>query len=326
VVLSDAAVPADLLVNMNFNGGYEKVITGGLDGTAFLGPPKNAISHQLLTPDVVNRSSIIPPNTEVVIRLTLHENTMFRFSNASMKFNNYFKSAAPTDAAELLLFKAESKPDRVRVELKEICLLAEKVTFANEEIQKQLEKKEISYFYDRPYTTISHIPSGQQFFTTSHIIPKTASCLYVFFPFAFQLFGDTIGKRTSDCCRFTLPATLSNLTMKIDETSVYFAQGLAISGTNSRSSSDAKMYHEYITQSNLMDESFEDIFKHPGSNGFAHVFILNLTPFDRTSSSKLTIEMTFMGAGGTAGQMLAVIAPCEKVIRLTKDEGWTKED
>lgn len=174
------------------------ICCSGLDGVPLLGRPKCFLSHFREGGKIwQNKSVIVPPKTELTIKLQLVENFTVKLYKKGIVFANYFLNEKPvkgaaedqaTFATREAAFEATFIPKSVTVTISDINLLAERMSLKN---YKMEEGQVFSFYHDAPQFQHSQIQSNSSTVQLVHDIPKSVPVAFFATLFDTQFNADT---------------------------------------------------------------------------------------------------------------------------------------
>ena len=288
---------------LNKTGDNQVVLAGDLDGIFPISKPKNLSLEKIYhCSSGLNQKPLIPPHTELTIRIRLNDPLHLRVIDTKCEDNIYFSN---TDIGN------NSFPfDDLNIHIKDISLLVERIKWDNEKIQKQLSTGGVNYEFDQ-YTHRAHaLPTGQVVTNTKEKIPSHTGLVYIAFMKSCQLYKDSAEKRSSDGTRFALPPNLEKLIFKLNGKTILFENGLHISRDKCHGEPDAMLFYQYLRSRGLTTDSFESFFPDGTNNlGWKCVFPLDLTTFQITEPADLVVEAHWKSTASPADYFLAMFMP-----------------
>lgn len=213
------------------------------------------------------------------------------------------------------------------IEIEDIWLMCERVKFHNPAVQRELNSEHLKYYVDKPQFSLVSVGTGLQYLSSTHVIPVNTSCVYVAISFAFQIFGDTSGRRASDITKLTMPKNHKKITFRLDDQPILFSEGLQIRAIQPHACPDTALLYEYLRDEELIDMDFESFSCLPSKMSFNQAFMVDCSKFGLKSPAKLTVELEYESQSlSEAGRMVAVICPVETCIQRTKNGIWSRQD
>ena len=272
-------------------------VSGDIDGMLFLSKPKNLGLNSILECDTgKNQHPILPPNTELQIKMRLNYPLVYRLIDTQMSADQYFSHE--TDTAALPPAADKFANGRfLNFEINDVTLNIEKVRWSKEKIQKNMASGSINFEFDQYLFRARGIDANTTTTKTEHDIPSHVGLVYVMFARSNQLIYDSQGHRSSDFTRFSLPPNMTHIEFKLNGNRILFANGLSLTKTKNHSEKDAKQFYDYLFHRNLTDDDFDSFFPTGKSAkhviGFKQCFPLDLTPYKLETPSKIEINCSF---------------------------------
>ena len=285
-------------------------VSGDLDGMLFLSRPKNLGLNSIEECDAgKNQHPLIPPHTEVQIKMRLNDPIEARVIDTKMSQKTFF-SDDPISLATAgtegtggnagTAGTAGNPPTKdkflrgkfCKLHIQDITIGIEKVRAKKEKIQRNMAQGSITFHIDQYLFRARSLQPTTATTNTEFDLPPNIQLCYVFFCRSNQLIFDSLGNRGSDLTRFCLPPKLEHIEFRLDGNRFLFANGLSISREDASSQPDAKQFHDYLRHRNLTDDSFNTFFPKGQKTkkiGFKHVFPIDFTNFAMESPSKLEI-------------------------------------
>ena len=270
-------------------------VSGDIDGVLFLCKPKNLGLNSILGCDSgLNQHPILPPNTELHIRIRLNDPLQYRMIDSRMQHAMFFSDAAngtssPPTADKFL------KGKFVDIEINDITLDIEKVRPNKEKLQKSMAQGSIDFTFDQYLFRAVSLDANATTTNSKFDLPPDIGLVYVFFCRSNQLIFDVEGNRGSDLTRFAFPKTMRHVEFILDGIKILFTNGLTINRANAASQCDSVLWHKYLLHRKLTDDSFSSFFPKQldhvtGNVGFKHAFPIDLTPYSKSKPCLLEIN------------------------------------
>ena len=284
-------------------GDDQVILAGDLDGIFPMSNPKNLALEKIYHCNSgLNQKPLIPPHTELTIRIRLNDPLHLRVIDTKCEDSIYFSNA---DIGN------NSFPfNDVNIQIKDISLLIERIKWDDEKVQKQLSTGGINYEFDQ-YTHRAHaLPTGQVVTNTKEKIPAHTGLVYIAFMKSCQLYKDSAEKRSSDGTRFALPPNLEKLIFKLNGRTILFENGLHISRDKCHGEPDAMLFYQYMKSRGLTTDSFDSFFPEGSTNlGYKNVFALDLVPYQISEPADLVVESHWKGTASPADYFLVMFMP-----------------
>lgn len=309
------------------------LMLGGFDGVPYLGPPRS-LTAQAIYPQsrYSNFPDLIPPETEVHIRMTLHDNPTLRLARVGRVVSAYYKDKKPTTGNDKTSFEAEEVPTTVRISLVSIHLCAQQATFGeSSSLYKMLfERKNLEFFYDKPYFSIYSIPDGLQFHTSVHALPPTADVALVCFMPGFVLFGDDAHKRPSDVTCAVLPKNLVRVNVLVNDQAQGFPGGIGIKTANPANCEEYALYYNWLHELGIVEMGWLE-YTSSTDRTFNNIFLQDLRAYKKdgkgNENTRLTVSLEYgadlQGNLAEKGFHVVVVAPTEKKFERHANGSWT---
>lgn len=306
-------------------GGHKLIITGNCDGIPFVSDAQCLAANTLASSGTALTASIVPPGTEVAIRVRLHPRLTERFVRAEFVPSNFFLTEKPknTEVALSAAFAKEELPTGLEVELEDAWVQMEQVRHVNRSVSRELQIQPLTFHYDEPVFSIVSVGSGLQYFSSTHYIPKHTAICFIAFPMSFQVFGDSVAKRPGMANVFSCPKNLCGLRFLLDDQPIEIPQGLNWDPNKSFESSDIAIYKDYLKQQGLSTLGLLDT-DYAGETTFDFCFSLNMSEYDLKTAGKLGIEMRYGSNLSTEGRVCMVISVVQSAVKKNKDGMWSK--
>ena len=289
-----------------------------LDGIFLLSRPKNlgleAISK---CHSGYNQHPLIPPNTEICIRMRLNDPLHLRLIDSGIDDADFFNTKDNDDKID---DENKFKFADVNFEIHDISLTLQKIRWDNEKIQKQLRGGSVTYNFDQYVYRAHALPSNQTLTITKEKIPAHTELIYIAFMKSNQLFRDGSMQRSSDGSRFAFPPKLTNIVFRLDGNVILFENGLSITRNNMHSDSDADLFYKYLVNRNLTTDSFESFFPKSPNIGYKNAIPLDLTTFDTNKPTDLSLECRF-ATGSPSDYYIVMFMPQSVTISRSSPNG-----
>ena len=294
------------------------ILTADLDGIFPLSRPKNlgleAISH---CNTGLNQHPLIPPNTEITIRIRLADPLHFRLGDSGMPNSKYFNAGADVTVDDNDKFQSNN----INFHIKDISLAVQKFSWDDEKVQRQLRNGSVSYTFDQYIHRSRALPSNEVKVLTTEKIPAGTGLVYVAYVRQNQLWKDGMSERSSDASRFCLPPGLTSVMFKLNGNTILFENGLKLSRDTAYKDPDAKLFHTYLLNRRLTTDSFESFFPR-AEFGFKQVFPLDLTPWQIDKPSDLTVISNFDQGSPPNYHVLMIIPQAVELSKPSPTSIW----
>ena len=296
------------------------ILASDLDGIFPLTRPKNlGLEAIQKCRSGGNQYPMIPPNTEVTIRMRLNDPLHLRLGDSGCPNSKFFGSgdAAKMDPDDKFKF------NDINFQIQSMNLLVQKIGPEDPKIQSILRNGSFECVFEQYVHRARALDSGQVNTLTPEKIPAGTGLVYVAFVRQNQLWKDGSEERSSDASRFCLPPGLTSITFKVNGTPVLFdGQQLRFSRDSANREPTAKAYHSYLEKLDLTSDSFESFFPATGF-GFKHVFALDLTPYKFDKPADLHVICSFGTASPSNYYVLMIIPQQVSISRASPSSVWT---
>ena len=296
------------------------ILATDLDGIFPLSRPKNlGLEAIQKCPSGGNQYPMIPPNTEVTIRMRLCDPLHLRLGDSGCPNSKFFGSGDTATMDEDDKFKF----DGINFQIQSMNLLVQKIGPEDPKVQSILRNGSFECVFDQYVHRARALDSNQVNTLTPEKIPAGTGLVYVTFVRQNQLWKDGMGERSSDASRFCLPPGLTSITFKVNGTPVLFdGQQLRFSRDSANREPTAKAFHSYLQKLDLTSDSFESFFPATGF-GFKHVFPLDLTPYKYDKPADLHVICSFATASPSNYYVLMIIPNQVAISRASPSSVWT---
>ena len=296
------------------------ILASDLDGIFPLSRPKNlGLEAIQKCPSGGNQYPMIPPNTEVTIRMRLCDPLHLRLGDSGCPNSKFFGSGDTATMDEDDKFKF----DGINFQIQSMNLLVQKIGPEDPKVQSILRNGSFECVFDQYVHRARALDSNQVNTLTPEKIPAGTGLVYVTFVRQNQLWKDGMGERSSDASRFCLPPGLTSITFKVNGTPVLFdGQQLRFSRDSANREPTAKAFHSYLQKLDLTSDSFESFFPATGF-GFKHVFPLDLTPYKYDKPADLHVICSFATASPSNYYVLMIIPNQVAISRASPSSVWT---
>ena len=286
-------------VNTGIRGvdGKDIIIQSNLDGIFPMSQPRNLTIEQIYDCEDtagLNQLPLIPPQTEITLRLRLNDPLFFRMIDSNCPTKKYFGEKDPN-----IPTGNETFPwDDVKFEIKDIHLLVEKIRWKDEKIQRQLSTGGVNYHFDQYIFRSKALVCGLSNPPFKMPLPPNTQLVYFAIMRNCQLYKDTNGVRGSDGTRFTFPERLYKMLFRLDGQVILFENGLEMNKNDARSQKDSGLFYQYMRARGFTDDEKETFWPGtPNTIGYKQCFPIDLSPYCLTEASQLSIETWWSGKG-----------------------------
>ena len=284
-------------------------VRGNLYGIWPLSPPKNFTLDQISRcPSGMNLPPLLPPQTELTIRMRLAEPLYKRAIDSMQGDDNFFSNTNPVDTAHN--FRDPVNSD-FHYDIKSMYLLAERIKWDDEQIQRQLERGEQGWFFEQYVFRNTGLEKGR---VVSHVldtVPPRTRLIYLFVCKSNQLYRDGNNIRSSDCSRFAIPSNLEKVVIRLNGRVILFESGLTMSRDMAHSQEDSGLFYEYLRDRNLTDDSFETFFPKNGAIGYKNAIPIDLNSFNLEEPGNMHIELWWDASGCPEDHWASLFMPQE---------------
>jgi len=284
-------------------------VLGNLYGIWPFTPPKNFTLNQISKcPEGLNLPALLPPQTELTIRMRLAEPLYKRAIDNFQNDDNFFSNLNPEAANHN--FRDMANGD-FHYELKSMYLLAERIKWDDEQIQRQLEQGFQGWFFDQYVFRNTSLVKGAVVSHVKDTVPPNTRLIYLFVCKANQLYRDGSNVRGSDCSRFPIPINLEKTVIRLNGRVILFESGLTISREMAHSQEDAKLLYEYLRSRDLTDDSFETFFPKNGAVGYKNAIPIDLNSFNLDEPANIHVELWWDSNGCPEDHWACLFMPNE---------------
>ena len=296
------------------------ILASDLDGIFPFTRPKNlGLEAIQQCPSGFNQYPLIPPNTEVTVRMRLCDPLHLRLGDSGCPDSKFFGSGDAANMDEDDKFKFND----INFQIQDISLLVQKIGPEDPKVQSILRNGSFECVFDQYIHRGRALEDNQVNTLTPEKIPAGTGLVYVAFVRQNQLWKDGMEERSSDASRFCLPPGLTSITFKLNGTPILFeGQGLRFSRTSAHRNSSARAFYSYLQKLNLTSDSFESFFPSTGF-GFKHVFPLDLTPYRIDKPADLHVLCSFGRASPANYYVLMIIPQQVSISRSSPSSVWT---
>lgn len=296
------------------------ILASDLDGIFPLTRPKNLGLEAIgKCPTGFNQYPLIPPNTELTIRIRLCDPLHLRLGDSNCPDSKFFGSgtAATMDADDKFPF------DGLNFQIQDMALLVQKIGPEDSKVQSILRNGSFECTFDQYIHRGKALGVGEVNTVTMEKIPAGTGLVYVAFARQNQLWKDGSVERSSDASRFCLPPGLTSVTFKLNGNPILFeGHGLKFSRTSAHREPSARAFHSYLQKLDLTSDSFESFFPSTGF-GYKHIFPLDLTPYRIDKPADLHVLCSF-GVASPANYYVLMIIPQQVTIsRPSPSSVWS---
>lgn len=296
------------------------ILASDLDGVFPLTRPKNlgleAISK---CPSGYNQYPLVPPNTEITIRMRLCDPLHLRLGDSGCPNSKFFGSgdAAQMDPDDKFPF------DKLNFQIQDMALCVQKIGPDDPKVQAILRNGSFECTFEQYIHRARALGNGRVNTSTQEKIPAGTRLVYVTFVRQNQLWKDGHAERSSDASRFCLPPGLTSVNFILNNTPILFeGNSLNFSRTSAHNSASARSFYSYLQKLNLTSDSFESFFP-PTGYGFKHVFPLDLTPYVIDKPADLNVICSF-GTESPSNYYVLMIIPQEvSISRPSPSSVWS---
>lgn len=291
-------------------------LQGNLMGIFPLSPPKNYTLEQIMGCESgLNQCPLLPPQLELTIRMRLADPLFLRAIDNFQDDDNFFSNTAPTQDSKKFRFQTDYKD--FNYDIKALSLLAERIKWDDEKIQKQMTNGALDYYFDQYVYRTTGLARGQVISHVPDVLPPKTQLVYLFVVKSNQLYRDANGTRSSDCSRFSIPINLEKLTVRLNGRVILFESGLTMSRKRAHSQEDAAIFYQYLRSRNLTTDSFETWFPKNGACGYKNCIPIDLTPFNLEEPANLQVELTWDANACPEDHYSALFIPQE--VNISRD-------
>ena len=298
-------------------------VSGDIDGMLFLSRPKNLGLNSILSCDEgLNQHPILPPNTELQIRIRLNDPLQFRLIDTRIDDSTFFSATNTVPQTDKF-----NKGDWIDLHISDITLDIEKVRPMKEKLQKNMAQGSIDFTFDQ-YLFRARALDAQASTTVSEFdLPPNIGLVYIFFARSNQLIFDTSGNRSSDMTRFSFPKALRHIEFKLNGNRILFANGLEISRINAGSQQGAQLFYKYLVHRKLTDESFDTFFPKlrdydDGNIGYRNCFPIDLTPYGKETPTKIEVVCSYDTASPNDFYCILFMPQSVTIHKPSRDSIW----
>ena len=290
------------------------ILQSDLDGVFPMSRPKNLTIEQIYDCETsgLNQLPLIPPHTEITLRLKLNDPIHLRCIDSFCPSIKYF---GPTNPTGNEIFPSEQD---VKFQILEMHLLVEKIKWRDERIQRQLSSGGASYHFDQYIFRSKALVEKQTNPNYLEHIPAFTQLVYFCFLRNNQLYKDASKLRSSDGTRFSFPANLTHITFRLNGRVILFENGLNMNRNNARSQEDTGLFYQYMRSRGWTDDEKETFYPVNGPFGYKQCFPLDLSPYALSEPGIITVDTTW--TGGVPADMYACLFIPQSV-HIAKDAG-----
>ena len=303
-------------------------VSGDIDGMLYLSRPKNLTLNSITECDQgKNQHPILPPHTELVIKMRLNDPLTYRCIDTQMSDDVFFSDAVNISTGDSPMPPSKDrflKGSLFKLSIHDVTLNIERVRWKKEKIQRRMGTGAIDITFDEYLFRSKSLPGNASTTNSAIDIPPNISLIYVMFVRSNQLLFDNEGNRGSDLTRFVLPEKIMNIEFKLDQERILFSNNLQISRNDAHSQKSARLFYDYLVHRNMTNESFETFFPNGDNNiSYKHVFPIDLTNDVKDKPTLFEVNVTWNPRSPSDYYCLCFIPRSVNVHKPSRDSIWT---